>query len=389
MKSRIGIISTNRAVWGGSEELWRLGALRLAAAGHSVVAILSRPDIPNAQIGELKDAGIKVVHAAIDSYSFPSRFWNRFAPDELRITAGVAGRQALRRFSPDFVLINVGYLTELEDFTWALFFRDTGIPYAILEHGASDVDCPNNCTIDRTSQLFLSATRVYFVSEASRALVQQQLGVALPQSAVVRNPVATSGVGVLAWPTTSEAEFSLACPARLCLRDKGLDLLIRLLAKDKWRDRNMAITLYGQGPHSESLKRMAAFLRVPSVRFAGHMTDVAGIWQKNHACVLPSRKEGLPLALVESMWCGRMGIVTDVGGNTEVLRDNITGFVARTPTIEALDEALDRAWQRRNEWEAIGRLAAADIRRLIPENPAHVFADRLVHAFEESRLQTR
>ena len=56
------------------------------------------------------------------------------------------------------------------------------------------------------------------------------------------------------------------------------------------------------------------------------------IWAEHHALVLPSRFEGMPLVVVEAMLCGRPCIVTDVGGNAELIRDGINGFLAKAPT---------------------------------------------------------
>ena len=80
-----------------------------------------------------------------------------------------------------------------------------------------------------------------------------------------------------------------------------------------------------------------------------------GIWKENHILVLPSRYEGLPLVLVEAMWCGRPAVVTDVGGNAELCRDRQTGFVAQSATLASVAEAMERAWEARSDLEADGQ----------------------------------
>src|SRR5437763_3000966 len=45
--------------------------------------------------------------------------------------------------------------------------------------------------------------------------------------------------------------------------------------------------------------------------------------------------------------CARPAIVTNVGGNAELLEDGRSGFVAPAPTIKHLNEAMERAWDRR------------------------------------------
>ncbi|HKT90418.1 MAG TPA: glycosyltransferase, partial [Candidatus Sulfotelmatobacter sp.] len=93
--------------------------------------------------------------------------------------------------------------------------------------------------------------------------------------------------------------------------------------------------------------------------------------------VLPSRFEGMPLALVEAMLCGRAAIVTNVGGNGELVRDGVNGFIAKAPTVEFIDEALNRAWESRERLKEMGEKAALDVRRLIPADPTGEFVQEL------------
>jgi glycosyltransferase involved in cell wall biosynthesis len=113
------------------------------------------------------------------------------------------------------------------------------------------------------------------------------------------------------------------------------------------------------------------------VTFGGFSDDMAEVWSRHHGLVLPSRCEGLPLVVVEAMLSGRVPIVTDVGGNREAVDDEVTGFVAAAATEDALDDAMERAWQRRGEWRAIGAAASLKIRTLVPADPAAVMAAML------------
>ena len=72
---------------------------------------------------------------------------------------------------------------------------------------------------------------------------------------------------------------------------------------------------------------------------------------------MPSLNEGMALAVIEAMICGRPVVTTDVGGNVEWIVDNINGFIAEGANVRSFDSALERAWSRRDEWELIGRNA--------------------------------
>jgi glycosyltransferase involved in cell wall biosynthesis len=75
--------------------------------------------------------------------------------------------------------------------------------------------------------------------------------------------------------------------------------------------------------------------------------------------------------------CRRPPIVTDVGGNAEAVADGVTGFIAASATERDFDLALERAWQQRENWRAIGAEAGKSIRQQIPADPAEAFADVL------------
>ena len=61
----------------------------------------------------------------------------------------------------------------------------------------------------------------------------------------------------------------------------------------------------------------------------------------------------------------------------ELIDDNDTGFIAEGATINLVDDALERAWQKRDQWEEMGKIAGQHIRERYPEDPVQEFADRI------------
>ena len=118
-------------------------------------------------------------------------------------------------------------------------------------------------------------------------------------------------------------------------------------------------------------------LGVQNVQFGGFVSGVSGIWKDHHALVLPSRKEGLPIVLLEASLCGRTAICNNVAGVPEVLTDGVTGFLSQAPDVTLFSEAMERAWASRSQWREMGLRAAEKVRALVPEKPAETFAARL------------
>jgi glycosyltransferase involved in cell wall biosynthesis len=166
--------------------------------------------------------------------------------------------------------------------------------------------------------------------------------------------------------------------------------LFQVLASDKWRDRPVTVSLFGKGPMERGLRRLASRLGLEGrVRFGEYASEIEELWANHHALVLPSRYEGLPIALVEAMLCGRPAIVTDVAGNTELLKDGISGFVAAAPAVQHLDDAMERAWEQRARWQEMGLAGRAFAQANIPQDPAAVFAQSLVELARSSAAPTR
>jgi glycosyltransferase involved in cell wall biosynthesis len=84
--------------------------------------------------------------------------------------------------------------------------------------------------------------------------------------------------------------------------------------------------------------------------------------------------------MIEAMMCGRPAITTNVGRVNELIDDNETGFVAGAPVLDLVDDAMERAWQRRHEWQAMGARAAVAIRQRHSLTPPADFADAILDA---------
>ena len=229
----------------------------------------------------------------------------------------------------------------------------------------------------RTAAVYEAAKHIYFVSEGNRELVRSMLATPLLNSSVISNPFAVSYNADPPWPADDSAELRLACVGRLYPSAKGQDLIFAALADKKWRDRAVSVTLYGNGPDKPALEASIKMYNLQNARFGGYVHDIEAIWAKHHALILPSRYEGLPIAVIEAMICNRACIVTDIAGNAEHIEDNVTGFVAPGARIHYVDDALERCWQNRSKLQEMGKAAGSAIRARIPADPILDFTDRL------------
>lgn len=348
---RLAFISTNiSAHSGGSEILWEKAALEAQRRGHDVVAVTKawRPLPPFS--AEFAKAGIK------------------------HLETEYGGHEAVISFRPDLAIIS----TNNENEGWLEFqkFPPAGIPYVVVNHLTkeeflSPIPDYNQLLREGIAQ----AKRMFFVSRNNHRIMERRLGTPIPHAEIVFNHLDISPGEPIPMPDFSEG-IHIAFPANILFIHKGHDLLLDVMAMEKWRQRPVTINLYGQGEDEEKVRHILAERSIRNVHLRGFIAP-GEIWRHNHAILLASRMEGQSLAMIGAMIAGRVPIVTAVGGSAEVIQDNETGFLAATPSVADLDNAMERAYQRRADWLQIGQAARESALKFVPQNPVGDFVSSL------------
>lgn len=365
------------APWGGSELLWSQTAQWLASEGVTVSAsVHGWPDTPR-PISALRECGVHVWERRPSITPLWQRLMWKFKFRPRSDFNDAKFREWLTTDSPDLVCFSDGAVAYFP--RYLAHCLESGVPYANVAQANGEIFWPVDDIADEQFRVLEKARRCFFVSHGNLKLCELQLGHRLSNAEVVSNPFGVDYDIAPSWPQKGETDLSLACVARLEPTAKGQDILFRVLAMEKWRSRSVSVSLYGNGPMAKSLQRLSAMLGVGDyVHFAGLVEDIEDVWKRHHALILPSRCEGLPIAAVEAMLCHRAVITTKVGGNGEIVDQGITGFLASSPDVEALDAALEEAWCRREQLKEIGLSAGRAIRKMVPRHPEREFGKRLI-----------
>lgn len=357
-RRRIAFITTND--WshdGGSEQLWIHAAQRMAQEGHRVMAIIRRWEPEPYFIADFRRLGIEVVL--------------KDSEPEL----------ALSRFGPDLVVVNIG--DQDEGVEWYGACRSRSLPYVIVNHLTKE---PRYWPIreelqDAVRAGNLAAARVFFTSRNNRSLMERRLGCRIPSAELFHNPLFLDRSRDVALPPIGDV-MRLAMPSRVLNMHKGQAVAIEVFGMRKWQERPIELHLYGNGPDERSLREDVARRGLGSVHFHDPKwqlprPDMESIWRHCHGLLMTSFMEGMPLVLLNAMFHARVPVVTDIGGHREVVEDGVSGFIAGEPTPESVDEALERAWQRRAEWTDIGKRARESMLEFAPEDPVGDLVEKL------------
>ncbi len=126
--------------------------------------------------------------------------------------------------------------------------------------------------------------------------------------------------------------------------EKGVDVLLDAWPRLAARFPAARLWIVGQGDEQGRLVLRARERGISAtVLFAGGVADAAPHLRASDVAVLPSRSEGMPVALLEAMACGLPVVATEVGGSAEVLAGRALGLLVPPERPEAMAQALGRA----------------------------------------------
>jgi glycosyltransferase involved in cell wall biosynthesis len=122
------------------------------------------------------------------------------------------------------------------------------------------------------------------------------------------------------------------------------------------------LLIVGDGPLRPQAESQAEELGIRSrCTFAGTVSDVLPFLRASDVFVLSSVIEGMANALLEALACGTPAVVTDAGGNAEVVQDGKTGFVVPRNAPQRLAEATLRLLQEPALARQMGEAAMKDM----------------------------
>jgi glycosyltransferase involved in cell wall biosynthesis len=143
---------------------------------------------------------------------------------------------------------------------------------------------------------------------------------------------------------------------------KGLGYLLGAAARLATR-RNVYFVLIGEGELRPAIEQQVKGQRLDErVFLLGRRDDVPDLLQELDIVVLPSLREGTPMALLEAMGVGRPVVASAVGGVKDVVDNGRTGLVVAPSDVPALATAIERLVDDAEVRQAIGQAASATVR---------------------------
>ena len=148
---------------------------------------------------------------------------------------------------------------------------------------------------------------------------------------------------------------------------KGFDLLLNAWKQVEKQLPEWTLRVVGEGPKRKELEAQIASLALQHVCLVGRTEEMAKEYAEASCFVLSSRYEGLPLALIEAMWCGLPCVAFDCPhGPAELLSDE-RGWLVANGNISALAQQLEYTMSHPEEAEKRAKKAQTFVRTTYSE----------------------
>lgn len=129
------------------------------------------------------------------------------------------------------------------------------------------------------------------------------------------------------------------------IKIKGADLMIESFNKIKDNVKDSVLLIVGDGDEKENFEKLAKDLGIEDrVIFAGFQKDVYNYMNVFDSFILPSVREGLPIAVLEAMAMKKPVISTPVAGLKKLIKNDYNGIILNERTSEQLSESMIKVY---------------------------------------------
>jgi glycosyltransferase EpsD len=135
--------------------------------------------------------------------------------------------------------------------------------------------------------------------------------------------------------------------------NKNQKVIIHALAK--LNDPEIHYILCGKGDQMDNLRKLVTDLHLEDqVHFLGYRTDVVDICSQADVFVMPSQREGLPVASLEAMYCGLPLITSNIRGLADVMENGKTGYLVKPDDVDGFAEGIKKLKETPNVRKQMG-----------------------------------
>lgn len=159
----------------------------------------------------------------------------------------------------------------------------------------------------------------------------------------------------------SPDDFIMIYPANL-VHEKNHSMLFDSLQIIVRETNDVKLILPGQPICVDEYKKVLLDMGlIDYVDFLGYRRDIEKLVGLSDISVSPSKREGLPVNLIEAMAIGNAIVATDVRGNNDLVEDGVNGYLVKVGDSETMAQRILELIGDRDKLSAFGRASHARV----------------------------
>ena len=194
--------------------------------------------------------------------------------------------------------------------------------------------------------VYRAADRILVVSQEIKEIIQQHFGIMDNKLLLLKNGIVCDDNA--SNPLDFQKEFPFSAnklkvfAAGRLVPLKSFDILVRAITVVINQGlTDLLVLIAGEGEERIRLERLIQELRLEDcVRLLGLRHDVMALMKASDIFVMPSRYEGVSLAMIEAMACGLPIIASDARGLKDCITDEQNGLLFPVDDYKALAERI-------------------------------------------------
>lgn len=354
--------------WAGSENLWfDFVTDKRVAEKINVHAVLADSPVTRSKAAIAGSAGVKTSFYNHFNVNFTRRNLYRASDRIKKNTARtLPWYNEIKKGNYSLVWFNVAALQDLQDLAYAVSLcKKRGIPYwLLLQHGYEDFFLTSQQEVDTVTEIVTSAKRFVFISQRNRYSLERAIGCRLNNALHTVNAIPAKKIEeakklAAATAIKNEGSAKFFNLGRFSPKDKAQHLLLEALTGVQWKSRDWQLSCIGvEGFGKTQLEMLIQYYGLDKNRIQTlpHISNPLHELVKNDVLLMPSLAEGTPFAMIETMACARPAVGTPIGGIPELINEQ-RGWLSKTVDVADINDAMEKAWQQRSQWQQMGNNA--------------------------------
>lgn len=136
---------------------------------------------------------------------------------------------------------------------------------------------------------------------------------------------------------------------------------------------NIKMLFAGNGPNEQALRQKVNELDVAAnVKFLGYTTKLSEYAKCADIVVSVSKREGMPLNIIEAMLCGKPVVASINRGHSELIKDGLNGFLVDLNGRDDFNQKIYKLYSDKKVYEEIRR---KELEMIVPYTKSEVIRE--------------